>query len=459
MIDELDLVRRYMAEVDPASDLDAARRRLRQEIESETIREPARRGTGRSVAPRRRRVRVLILAAGVAAGVVAAVVLAAVPPPTKGHRAPLAAAAELRLIAANAAAQPIPALHGDQLLFTENRLALLAQAGPMGTTTPTTQATIDIDVKKWSNATGQSCVSITADPAQFRSPADQTTWSTLGLLDSPATQPVTDCGTGVASAGSAPDAITGDAAALDVSQLPVDPATLAQELENGTTGITALDQLTPDLAVQNVAFQRAAVLLIGPTTGATPAFESALYRALALIPGVTGTGNVTTHGGATGQGFTVDTPEGQSTVVLDPTDGALLEVQGINDSTSISSLAIEYLSPSGPSMVGNYGASILWLDPVGEPSVVGVASLPSTVPPEIFATPKPSATGDQVLALRQTLLRTFGYAGGSFLAPGAQPGSPGYVQWVFTGPGAEAKFEGYLKAAEASGLFSSIDVI
>ena len=49
---------------------------------------------------------------------------------------------------------------------------------------------------------------------------------------------------------------------------------LAGELEASTTGITALDQLTPDLAAPIWPSSALAMILIGPLVGATPQFNS-----------------------------------------------------------------------------------------------------------------------------------------------------------------------------------------
>jgi hypothetical protein len=150
------------------------------------------------------------------------------------------------------------------------------------------------------------------------------------------------------------------------------PSTLAQELESGTTGIPALDQLLSDKAAPNPGFQRAAMLLIGPTVGTTPQFAAALYQAIALLPGVTALGPITTHDGATGErasprGPGVDSPPSSST----RPPGQLLEVRGLDDSDSLSSIAPNYLD-GGPMVVNEYSAQLQWLDPIGSPSVIGL---------------------------------------------------------------------------------------
>ncbi len=374
----------------------------------------------------------------------------------------IGAAAELRLIATNASEQSVPSLGADQLLLTESQMSILAQVSGGGSSTSSAQATVGLSLKKWSNSTGQSCTSITADPAQFSSAADHGAWNGMGLRDSPATQPVTGCSADNGGAGgvgaTAPDSITGDGGVLNVSGLPVDPSALAQDLEAGTTGIAALDHLSQG-PIQNIAFARVAVILIGPTTGASAAFGSALFRALSLIPGVTGLGKVTTHKGTAGQGFSYDSPNGDTTIIVDPATGTLLEARNIEDSASITTLAGEYLGP-GPVQVRSYDATIQWIDPVGVASVVGVNSLPSDVPLDIFATVKPGVPQSQVFALGSRLLAMFGRPDGadSYVAAGAHgPDSASIVEYGFTGP--SPQFHGYLDTVRSSGLFSSVDVI
>jgi hypothetical protein len=412
----------------------------------------------------RGRARALSLLGG-AAAVLVALVLVVGQPITVGHnptavRPPrIGAAAELRLIATNAATQAVPSLAVDQLLVSQTHLSILAHVSGNGSPPVSAQATVDLSVKKWSNDTGQSCSAITADPAQFPSSADQSAWHDLGLRDSPATQPVTGCseenGDGVGGVGAtAPDAITGNGGVIDVSQLPADPASLAHDLEMGSTGIPALDNLSRG-PIQSIAFERAAVILIGPTTGASAAFSSALFQALSLLPGVQGLGAVTTHNGDAGQGFSY----GETTIIVDPTTGTLLEARNIEDSASITSLATQYLG-TGPMEVGSYGATIQWIDPVGAPSVVAVAALPADVPLEIFATVRPGVSQGDVLALQSQMNATIGRAEGgeSYVAAGVQGSdSPSVESFGFSGP--TPQFHDYLNTLRASGLFSSVDVI
>jgi hypothetical protein len=256
-----------------------------------------------------------------------------------------------------------------------------------------------------------------------------------------------------------PDAITGAGQLIDVSSLPTDPTTLAQELESGTTGIPALDQLLSDLAAPNPGFQRAAMLLIGPTVGGTSQFESTLYQAIALLPGVTALGPMTTHDGETGQGFASGPGSGQSTIVVDPSNGQLLEVQSLDDSDSLTSIAVNYLA-TGPMLVNEYSDQLLWLDPIGTPTVIGLSDLPTGLPVYVFATTKSGLTYNQALLpvhqLTQPYFSFFISISSQFTVP-SDPNAPGIFQWSFAGP--SPVVDQFMQTLRASGLFASVSEI
>ena len=320
------------------------------------------------------------------------------------------------------------------------------------------KATVEIAVKKWSDSTGLSCVSITTRPAQFASSQDQAAWTALGLLVNDEPQPITDC-SGPGTGDSPPDTITGSSQLIDVSGLPSDPQALSQQLQAGKTGIPAVDDMLPDLANPDIAFQRAAVLLIGPTVGSTPQFQSALYRAIALLPGVSSLGTTITHNGETGIGFAVASPNGPTAIVVDPKTGRLIEIRNLEDSSALTSLAQHYVRSASALQVTNYGAQLQWLDPIGQPKLVPKSKLPSDVPVSIYAIAKPGVS-NQMFSFGDSLERQFGgpSAGGSGSGEGADsPGSPATIEWKFVGN--DAQFREYLAAAKASGLFVEVYVI
>jgi hypothetical protein len=81
---------------------------------------------------------------------------------------------------------------------------------------------------------------------------------------------------------------------MNVSPLPTRPAALLRDIVTTRTGNAALDQSLDQAAPVSEpkggpkydrAFERASLLLIGPTTGASPAFRTALLAVLPRLPG------------------------------------------------------------------------------------------------------------------------------------------------------------------------------
>jgi hypothetical protein len=169
--------------------------------------------------------------------------------------------------------------------------------------------------------------------------------------------------------------------AFDISSLPTDPATLAQELEAGTTRIPDLDRLPSGEISVNPGFARAVVLLVGPTVGASPSFWSALLNAMAAMKGVSALGNVTTHSGSTGLGFSAQSGLGQITIVLSPSTGTLLEARNLQDPALEEGSGEAFVNSADPHGIASEGGStknvVGWLDPITGPTVVD--SLPNAV--------------------------------------------------------------------------------
>jgi len=470
MIDELEVLHRYIdATVDPDPDLALARGRLLAAIEEVTLTPESRRHSRRSSRPAISRRTATSLGGLVAVGVAIAVVVLLIATPPAHHPAVstakaiatpkpfpshLPVGAQLRLVADRATTQPIPSLGPDQALYAQANLSIVASVN-----SGAAEATIGLSVQKWSTPTGQTCTSLTAQPAQFASPAAQAAWGALHLLVTPNPSTASQCLQGGSGGSAAPDAITGAGQLLNVSTLPSDSATLAQELENGTTGIPALDQLEPDLAAPNPGFQRAAMLLIGPTLGDTPQFESTLYQAIALLPGVTALGPMTTHDGEPGQGFASGPGTGQSTIVVEPSNGQLLEVRDLDDSNSLSSIATNYLE-GGPMYVDEYSSQLQWLDPTGPPSVIGLSALPAGLPVYVFATTKAGLSYDAALTPVRNLVQPYSRDFTTFqslIADPSNPSSPGSFQWSFAESGPDVSQ--FMQTLQASGLFASVSEI
>jgi hypothetical protein len=455
MSEEIQLLTRYLDDtVDPDRDLTAAREALLQAIDVGNG-QPERRAV---VHPLWRRPRVLMVATG-AAALVAALLVAFGPggrspanrittPPTM----PPGAVAQLRLIADRVNNQSVAGLKDGQFLLTRSDLSVAASVN-----NGAAEATIGLSVEKWSTAGGQTCVALTAQPAQFASAEAQAAWTGLGLRTLPQPSTAYQCLQG--GAATPPDAITGAGEAIDISSLPTDPSALAHELEASTTGIPALDQLTPDLAAPNLAFQRAAMILIGPVVGANPQFDSELYRALALLPGVVALGPTTTHDGHSGQGFASGPGTGQSTMVLDPLSGQLLEVSGLDDSNSITAIAGNYLA-GGPIQVDQYSSPLQWLDPVGSPTVVPQSDLPTGLPAYVFVVFKPGVTETDVGPLFNSLERRFARSISSFneQSPGP-PRSTSPLSWVWSFRVPPSEVRAFVQSLKSSELVQTVVLI
>jgi hypothetical protein len=291
------------------------------------------------------------------------------------------AAQELSLISTRAAARStahsIPELLPGQWLSTQSQVVLSVQNVRIGSTrTPDAKTTIHALVSEWANEQGQSCVSGVMQPAQFASPADQAAWNATGIRSVPTTNPVTGCST---VAGATP--LNGEGlgiGAIDAARLPRDPATLAKELSTGTTGMLGLDDDKSTRPGDNGGFERAVDLLVGPTTGVTPQFTAALYRALSLMPGIRDVGRVTTSQGKTGVGFVANWIFGPSEIIVDPSTGVLLEARNILFSSAFSVLENGYVGTPSPSG-GEVQVTVALFDPTTSPSVVTSDSIPFPV--------------------------------------------------------------------------------
>jgi len=323
---------------------------------------------GGRVALSRRRLTALVGAGGAIAAAMLLVVLLV---PSIGQHQPDAAAAALMKIAANAGKQPVPQLSDGQLLYTSEQVSMFAQVSQVGSTpTPDAQATIGATVQQWTDKQGNSCISATSGNAQFASPVNAAAWQSAGLLHSPNRQPLTTCElvAGQSTYNSDP------AVVINVSGLTTDPSVLAGELATGTTGIRAVDQRDSEIT-------RAAMLLIGPTNGASPEFTAAIYGALSTMPGLRTLGRLTTHSGASGLGFAGTSFEGETTLIVDPATGALLEARNVAAPLLFQGLDGGYFAPPPTPSIGTVGGSdnftLQWLDPGGPPALVGSNALPA----------------------------------------------------------------------------------
>lgn len=284
------------------------------------------------------------------------------------------------------------------------------------------------------------------------------TWKSVGLTVNPIHQPVSSCSNlDGANAGNGISLLSGSGT-TDVSSLATDPSTMAHELGTGTTGITGLDEVGSGSS--NPGFQRAVALLLNPLTGTTPAFNSALYDALALLPGVQALGSTTSQTGSTGLGFETAGSKrlGPTIIVVDPATGALLEARNLDSSPS------DPISDFVPFNLGTHGVSagggkIQWLDPIGSPTVVDTASIPPFLSPRppptavIVAIGKRSVSAIPLNDLQGELYARFGASGDSGYAA-ARGG--GIMTFTFDGP--RSQVQNYAKALRHSDLIASVKV-
>ena len=404
--------------------------------------------------------------------------------PSAGQHEPVAAAAQLQQIASSAANQTIPQLAKGQWLSTEQQVSLSGQVNQVGMTpTPGAQATVAATVRLWSDAYGNDCISASTGPATFATPSNQSAWHAAGMVSAPTVQPITSC-TSSAEGGSTPISFGGATGTIDASALPTDPTTLARELVTGTTPSSALNQMTSDGAEAS-GFERAVVLLIGPVAGGGPTLDSALYGALALMPGIQGLGTMSTHTGATGVGFGGTSPTGTSVIIVDPTTGSLLEARDVPAPFAYMGIGAAYLAPPPTPSLGTEGGgagfTIRWVDPTGTSTVVPTSALPRglvvprqvTMSGKITATAKLDVTYAQLEALQNELATKFGFADSSgYLAPssvqdegsstpvtlpgGAIANVGAELDFSFVGP--RSQVSKYATALKGSGLFASVVV-
>ena len=194
-------------------------------------------------------------------------------------------------------------------------------------------------------------------------------------------------------------------------------------------------------------------------TGTTPAFNSALYDALALLPGIQALGSTTTGAqGSTRLGFETAGSKlsGPTIIVVDPATGALLEARN---------LALPYnpISDFVPFNLGTHGVSaagskIQWLDPIGSPTVVDTAS----IPPFLRPNPPPTAVivaigkrGVSAIPLNDLQGELYARFGASAAGYSAATGG-GIMTFTFDGP--RSQVQNCAKALRHSDLIASVKV-
>jgi hypothetical protein len=230
---------------------------------------------------------------------------------------------------------------------------------------------------------------------------------------------------------------------------PVFSCALAGPGLQRTTGIPQLDQ---ELVA---GFDRAALLLIGPTVGTSAAFNSALFDAMGKLPGVTDLGQMRTSEGQSGIGFSIHADLRASVLIVDPSTGALLEASNIPDQQAFAGFGASY-SPPNLSVSGSI--FIQRLDPISAPTV---SNLPAGLSPPlplgssgtVTATTNPGVTNAQVEALEPQLQSAWGKAGID-----STEVSNGVSVYTYSFNGSQDQINGYAAILRSSGLFSSVAV-
>ena len=258
--------------------------------------------------------------------------------------------------------------------------------------------------------------SATFQPPQFGSARRQAAWQAADLLTSPvpgthaimgrATLGPRSPDRGIARAPSSPQETsaptrkssrTGTATQtgtyfsnglypVNVSGLPKTPATLAEALRTGKTGVPGLDSAQHRRSPE-APFERAVLLLLSPTVGASPQFPAEVYRAMAQLPHVVSLGTVWTHTGQTGQGFAASEGSDAVAVVVNR-KGTLLEVRNLQFTTwrvplttmvatSFCATPFKAEAWADPPLVNQLYFTTSWIDPVGTPTPVGATAVPA----------------------------------------------------------------------------------
>jgi hypothetical protein len=279
------------------------------------------------------------------------------------------------------------------------------------------------------------------------------------MLDVPANQPFATCS--IASQSPFEAAPIEQGGVIDVSSLPTNPTVLAHELATGTTSVPSVNTLYPDRG-ESAGFERAVYLMVSPKIGATPRFASALYGALSLIPGINLVGQETSHLGVTGAAFTGSRGSSGASIIVDPSDGALLEARNIKSPSAFFGLGQSYVAPSPtPSIAtqgGVGGTTIQWLDPVGSPEIVtslpdGLSiAAPKEIPAAIEGTVDPTVAYAQIEPLNITMATQFGLPISVGYGANAN-GRGGSIEYDLH---SAAQLRGYEQIIRSSGLFTAL---
>jgi hypothetical protein len=288
----------------------------------------------------------------------------------------------------------------------------------------------------------------------------------MGLVATPANQPATGCAAGIEAAYGGGGTPVGP---INVSNITHDPATLAAQLGDGTTGISVIDNYAHGEPARLVGFLRLTDLLVGPVEGQWSGFGQEMLNTMALLPGIVSLGTMPSHSGASGMAFSMPkqvtlNPESGAvvytytppTVILDPQDGSLLEARDF-DFPVLQSAAQDFVgSPNAlvyTDGVG-YGVTAEWVDPVSGLEVINPSALPGWISTwhVIEAVTAPSTTPSQLSAVINPFLGN----GNSDYSGGGTASGPSTDD--ITIMGTQATVQSVANTLTASGLFTSVSI-
>lgn len=265
--------------------------------------------------PSWRRHKMVVTTALVAPALVLALLLSNVMPTSLGGTGSAAAAA-LNNAASAASAQPPKAPGAGQYLYTVTEGLYQATVYMPGSATNSMSLVASAQYRQtsqvWSTSSGTGRGLLTRGDLVFKSAADERAWNASSA--GPAfvhgfnhTVNESDLRQNVAN----------------VSQLPTAPLALANVIARSQMG-TNVD-LIPN--GPTATFERAIRLLVGPSSGMTPALASALFHVLANQPGTVLVGPTADHTGHRGIGVLLPTATGANELIFDPTTGSALEAR------------------------------------------------------------------------------------------------------------------------------------
>lgn len=350
--------------------------------------------------PRRRRV--LVWSAIAVPAVAVLVVLGLVVVPGRGQMPSTAAAVLDQAAAAAGQGQPSPGPGEYEYTETETRYRVTFYMPQGGDAPLVAGATgyLDETDQAWTDAAGQGHHLVTVGSAHFASASAQAMWDA-------ATQGSLGTSLGLPAAGQEQT----QQPILSATGLPTDPTRLASfiaqqrikvssgEASTGgdvSTGVSSSDAYHLTDGVPYTVFEGAAVLLVGPTAGMTPALASALFKVMADQPGAQLLGTVADHDGQSGEAVSGSASSTEvDQVVVDPTTGKVLEAQFVSPPSTMPPVT-SCSGPAGettgtcvtPAPTKPVAATTpTWTDVVAS----GVVSLPTaTLPPT--GTIRPVAT-------------------------------------------------------------------